>query len=124
MGPSLDLVCEVRFLIKPRKGFLVSTNWGKLDHTENNSSSWEGTCNLRYYLDGDLVISSSDHPAVSGHPCVARQQGQIGVNCKIYQEAGSEVLLIPINERSMTQSFASQQLMWAQRVLCSVRLSH
>jgi transcriptional regulator with XRE-family HTH domain len=74
------------------------------------------------YLDGDLVITSLEHPAVTGHPCVARQKGQIGVNCKIYQESGRDVLLIPINERSSTQRFPARQIMWAHRVLCSVRI--
>ena len=74
------------------------------------------------YLDGDLVITSIDHPAVAGHPCVARQKGQIGVNCKIYQEAGREIVLIPINDRSRTQRFPANQLVWAHRVLCSVRI--
>lgn len=74
------------------------------------------------YLDGDLVMTSVDHPAVTGHPCVARQKGQIGVNCKIYQEVGREIVLIPINERSQTQRFPANQLVWAHRVLCSVRI--
>ena len=118
-------VSLVQFSTPDDQGFLEFLSAPGLKQKYPRAVAWriDGDSMTPRYLDGDLVISSSDHPAVSGHPCVARQTGQIGVNCKIYQEAGSDVLLIPINERSSTQRCASQQLLWAQRVLCSVRLS-
>lgn len=74
------------------------------------------------YRDGDLVITSPDQPAVDDHPCVARQAGQIGVNCKIFRREGEDIVLIPINERYPVQRFPAKELAWASRVLCSVRL--
>ena len=74
------------------------------------------------YEDGDFVVTSPDEPAVPGHPCVARQAGQIGVNCKLYQVRGSEVTLIPVNDRHSVQAFPSNRLQWAHRVLYVVRL--
>ena len=65
---------------------------------------------------------SPDAPAVDGHPCVARQQGQIGVNCKLFQQQGDEIALVPVNEQFAIQRFPTNQLLWARRVLYSVRL--
>jgi len=75
------------------------------------------------YQDGDFVITSPCHPAVEMQPCVARQYGQIGVNCKLFQMRGDTVLLIPINEASRIQELPRSQLLWAWRVLASVRLN-
>ncbi|MGD9854675.1 MAG: LexA family transcriptional regulator [Planctomycetaceae bacterium] len=74
------------------------------------------------YEDGDFVITSAAEPAVAGHPCVARQRGQIGVNCKLFQRQANEIILVPVNERYAAQRFPADQLKWAQRVLYSVRL--
>jgi transcriptional regulator with XRE-family HTH domain len=74
------------------------------------------------YLDRDLVITSADQPAVPGHPCVARQAGQIGVNCKLYQPRGDRIALIPVNPQHSVQWIAADQVLWAHRVLFSVRL--
>lgn len=74
------------------------------------------------YCDGDFVITSPQFPAVDMQPCVARQRGQIGVNCKLFHIRGETVLLIPINETSKIQHLAREQLLWAWRVLASVRL--
>ena len=74
------------------------------------------------YQDGDFVITSPSCPAVQGQACVARQQGQIGVNCKIFQQIESKILLIPVNEQYETQEFPADQLVWAWRVLFSIRL--
>lgn len=75
------------------------------------------------YRDGDLVITSADRPAIDGHPCIARQTDQIGVNCKIYKDDGDHILLIPVNEAYSPERLPRSQLQWAHRVLYSVRLS-
>jgi phage repressor protein C with HTH and peptisase S24 domain len=75
------------------------------------------------YEDGDFVIVSSDVPAVDGYPCVAHQEGQIGVNCKIYSRSRDDVMLIPVNEASRPQLVKVGEIVWAYRVLYSVRLS-
>lgn len=75
------------------------------------------------FADGDLVLTSPEHPAIENQPCVARQAGQIGVNCKLYRREGDDVLLIPINERHRVQRVEGDSLIWAWRVLCSVRLN-
>jgi SOS-response transcriptional repressor LexA len=75
------------------------------------------------FRDGDLVITSANCPAVDGHPCVARQSGQIGVNCKIFKEDGDEILLVPVNEMYRIERLPRSNLQWAHRVLYSVRLT-
>jgi phage repressor protein C with HTH and peptisase S24 domain len=107
------------------RGFLEFLNLPEVRRKHPAAVAWriDGESMSPRYRDGDLVITSDKHPAVAGHPCVARQSGQIGVNCKIYQESGNEVLLIPINEACPIQRFPRKQLMWAWRVLFSVRLS-
>lgn len=74
------------------------------------------------YRDGDFVIVDPALPAAPAHPCVARQAGQIGVNCKLYQTDGNDVLLIPINETCPVQRVARRDLLWTHRVVASVRL--
>lgn len=74
------------------------------------------------YQDGDLVITSPDAPAVEQQPCVARQRGQIGVNCKLFRREGDDVLLIPINDRHPVQRVPLSELVWAWRVVSSVRI--
>ncbi len=117
-------VSLVQFSTPDDRGFLEFLSAPGVKGKYPRAVAWriDGDSMSPRYLDGDLVISSVDHPAVSGHPCVARQKGQIGVNCKIYQEQGRDVLLIPINERSQVQRLAARQLLWAHRVLCSVRI--
>jgi hypothetical protein len=53
---------------------------------------------------------------------VARQAGQIGVNCKLYQPRGDRIALIPVNPQHSVQWIAADQVLWAHRVLFSVRL--
>ncbi len=117
-------VSLVQFSTPDDRGFLEFLSAPGVKGKYPRAVAWriDGDSMSPRYLDADLVIASLDHPAVSGHPCVARQKGQIGVNCKIYQEQGRDVLLIPINERSQVQRLAARQLLWAHRVLCSVRI--
>lgn len=75
------------------------------------------------YRDGDLVLITPDEPALEGQPCIARQKGQIGVNCKLYRPEGRQVLLIPINERYPAQRVPTNRLEWAYRVLGVLRLA-
>lgn len=75
------------------------------------------------YRDGDFVLVRTDQEAVDGLPCVAHQQGQIGVNCKIFKREQREIVLIPLNESYPTQRFPASELLWAHRVLYSVRLA-
>jgi SOS-response transcriptional repressor LexA len=74
------------------------------------------------YGDGDFVLVNPIDPAAEGHPCVAHQRGQLGVNCKIFQCDGSDVVLIPVNEQYPLQRFPAAELVWAHRVQFSVRL--
>src|SRR5262249_25130369 len=83
----------------------------------------DGSSMAPRYRDGDFVIVSPHLPAADGYPCVAHQRGQIGVNCKIFKREGADVVLIPINESSSLQRFNAGELVWAHRVLLSVRLS-
>ena len=127
LSSTIDMnrtVSLVQFSTPDDRGFVEFLNAPGVKGKYPRAVAWriDGDSMSPRYLDGDLVISSLDHPAVAGHPCVARQKGQIGVNCKIYQEAGRDILLIPINEHSPTQRLPAQELQWAHRVLCSVRI--
>lgn len=121
---SHGVVSLVQISMPDDHGFIEFLNAAGVKEKYPRCVAWriDGDSMSPRYLDGDLVITSLNHPAVAGHPCVARQQGQIGVNCKIYQEVGREIVLIPINDRSRTQRFPANQLVWAHRVLCSVRI--
>ena len=73
------------------------------------------------YFHGDLVVTSLDAPAVEGQPCIARQRGQIGVNCKVFHREGSRIVLIPINPRVDVQRVEADEIESASRVLFVVR---
>ena len=75
------------------------------------------------YLDGDYVIVSPEVPAEDGRACVAHQQGQLGVNCKIFRRNKGSVFLIPVNENYTTQEIPADQIEWAFRVLSRVQLT-
>ena len=117
-------VSLVQFSTPDERGFLEFLNAPSVKRRYPRAIAWriDGESMAPRYLDGDLVITSTDQAATDGHPCVARQRGQIGVNCKLYQKRGSDVWLIPINEQSPTQCVPADQIQWAYRVLCSVRL--
>ncbi|MEZ6147591.1 MAG: LexA family transcriptional regulator [Planctomycetaceae bacterium] len=105
-------------------GFLEFLSGTDIREQHPQAVAWriDGDSMSPRYEDGDIVITSADEPATPGHPCVARQQGQIGVNCKLFQRRGSEVVLVPVNERYQMQVFPADQLQWAHRVLYAVRL--
>ncbi len=117
-------VSLVQFSTPDERGFLEFLNAPTVKRRYPRALAWriDGESMAPRYLDGDLVITSTDQAATDGHPCVSRQRGQIGVNCKLYQKRGNDVLLIPINEQSPTQCVPADQIQWAYRVLCSVRL--
>jgi len=75
------------------------------------------------YHDGDLVIASPDLPAAEGQPCIARQTGQIGVNCKLFRREGDQILFIPINENYPVQRASPESVEWAHRVVGVLRLT-
>lgn len=127
LSPAPDdgqTVSLVQFSTPDESGFLEFLNAPSVKRRYPRAVAWriDGESMSPRYLDGDLVFTSADHPAAVGHPCVARQAGQIGVNCKLYQVESRDVLLIPINERSAIQRVPASQIQWAYRVLCSVRL--
>lgn len=125
IGFRASAVSLVQLSTPDERGFLEFLNAPDVRRKHPTAVAWriDGESMSPRYRDGDLVVTSDKYPAVAGHPCVARQAGQIGVNCKIYQEADRDILLIPINEASAVQRFPRKQLMWAWRVLFSVRLT-
>ena len=70
---------------------------------------------------GDVVICSPSAPAGDGAAAVVQLEGQIGVTCKVFRQAGDTVHLVPINEQYSPQAFPADELVWAQRVLARVR---
>ncbi len=72
---------------------------------------------------GDLVVLSPSAPAVDGRLAVVQLAGQIGVTCKVFRRSGETIHLIPVNEQYPPQSFPSDELVWALRVLGRVRIS-
>lgn len=117
-------VTLVQYAHPDEDGFIEFLDAAELKHRFPHAVSWriDGESMSPRYRDGDLVITSPDQPAVDLHPCVARQTGQIGVNCKLYRRQGDDVLLIPINDASPVQRVPASQIRWAWRVLSSVRL--
>lgn len=105
-------------------GFLEFLSGTRIRDQHPQAVAWriDGDSMSPRYEDGDFVITSAAEPAVPGHPCVARQRGQIGVNCKLFQRHGDEIFLVPVNEKYPPQRFPAEQLQWAHRVLYSVRL--
>lgn len=70
---------------------------------------------------GDLVVLSPSVPAVDGKAAVVQLVNQIGVTCKLYHLRGDKAHLVPINEHFDPQSFPAKKVVWALRVLASVR---
>lgn len=119
-----DPIALVQYAQPDEHGFLEFLSAPELKLRYPTAVAWriDGESMAPRYRDGDFVITSPEHPAVAMQPCVARQSGQIGVNCKLFQTAGNDVLLIPINEACPTQRFPRESLRWAWRVLASIRL--
>ena len=117
-------VALVQYSRPDEQGFLEFLQAEQFKRRYPRAVAWriDGDSMAPRYEDGDLVLTSSDHPAVEVHPCVARQRGQIGVNCKLYRREGDDVLLIPINPGHAPQRVPANQIQWAFRVLGSVRL--
>ncbi len=72
---------------------------------------------------GDLVVLSPSAAAIDGRVAVVQLDGQIGVTCKVFRRSGGAIHLIPVNEQYPPQSFPSDRLVWALRVLGRVRIS-
>jgi transcriptional regulator with XRE-family HTH domain len=70
---------------------------------------------------GDVVILSPSVPAVDGRPAVVQLARQIGVTCKLYRREAQAVHLVPINEQFAPQVVPAESVVWAMRVLASVR---
>jgi len=121
---DVEAVALIQFSQPDEQGILEFLDAARIKSQYPDAVAWriDGNSMSPRYRDGDFVITSPQHPAIDMQPCVARQRGQIGVNCKLYHARGDTILLIPIHEDSRIQSLSSQQLLWAWRVLASVRL--
>ncbi|MEM1061908.1 MAG: S24 family peptidase [Planctomycetota bacterium] len=73
------------------------------------------------FRDGDLIVTAPGRDVLDGQACVARQLGQVGVNCKILRREGDEIWLVPVNEAVSAQRVAAADLVWTQPVVASVR---
>lgn len=123
-GAGTNPIALIQLSRPDERGFLEFLSAAEIKAKYPGAVAWriDGDSMFPRYRDGDFVITNSTEPAIEMHPCVARQRGQIGVNCKLFQCDGDEVSLIPVNESSPVQRFHRSQLMWAWRVLASVRL--
>lgn len=125
-GNSIEGVVALVQLSHPdESGFLEFLSAPHVKALFPNSVAWriDGDSMSPRYLDGDIVVTTTDQIAVNGEPAVIKQRDQIGVNCKIYREEEEDVVLIPVNERTEAQRIPKFKVEWAQRVICSVRLS-
>lgn len=124
IGRELDRVSLVQFSQPDAEGFLEFVSAPGLRQRHPRAVAWriDGESMAPRFRDGDLVITSPDHPAVEMQPCVARQADQIGVNCKLFRRDGDDVLLIPVNEAYPVQRIPAAKIVWAWRVLSSIRL--
>lgn len=123
--PSAESVSLIQLSRPDETGIVEFLGCGAVRSKYPRAVAWriDGDSMAPRYRDGDFVIGAPDVPAVEGHPCIARQRGQIGVNCKIFHREGNRISLIPVNESSPTQTSDESDLLWAQRVLFSVRVS-
>ncbi len=71
---------------------------------------------------GDLVILSPSVPAADGRAAVVQLSGQIGVTCKLFRRSGETVHLVPISEQISPLEMPGDQVVWALRVLATVRV--
>lgn len=124
-GEAGSAVSLIQLSEPDERGILEFITAPHIKQRHPRSVAWriDGDSMSPRYLDRDIVLTSPDAPAISGHPCVARQRGQIGVNCKIYQLEGRDVLLIPINSSLPPQRVPAEDIEWAWRVVGAVRLS-
>jgi transcriptional regulator with XRE-family HTH domain len=70
---------------------------------------------------GDIVVLSPSAPATEGRPAVVQLQRQIGVTCKLYRREGDSIHLVPVNDQFAPQSFPADNVVWALRVLATIR---
>ena len=70
---------------------------------------------------GDLVVLSPRAPAADGRPAVVQLRRQIGVTCKLFRRQGDSVHLVPVNEQFGPQEFPAGEVVWALRVLATIR---
>lgn len=70
---------------------------------------------------GDLVILSPSAPAADGRAAVVQLAGQIGVTCKVFRRSGNTVHLVPIDEQVSPAAVPADEVVWALRVLATVR---
>ena len=71
---------------------------------------------------GDLVILSPSVPPADGKAAVVQLTGQIGVTCKLFRRSDETVHLVPINEQISPAAVPADQVLWALRVLATVRV--
>ncbi len=124
-GTHLSLpVALIQYSEPDSDGILEFISAPELKQKYPDAVAWriDGDSMSPRYMNGDLVITSLSIPAVNAHPCVIRQQGQIGVNCKIYQTDGSDILLMPINPLCNPQRVPKSKINWAYRVISSIQL--
>ena len=122
--PAAGPVSLVQLSQPDERGLLEFLLAPQFKGTHTGCVAWriDGESMWPRYRDGDLVLTSPQTPATDGHPCVARQRGQLGVNCKLYRCDGDRTWLIPIHPAYPTQAVPSAEIDWAWRVLASVRL--
>jgi phage repressor protein C with HTH and peptisase S24 domain len=70
---------------------------------------------------GDVVVLSPSAPAADGRPAVVQLRRQIGVTCKLFRRQGDSVHLVPVSEQFAPQSFPAGEVVWALRVLATIR---
>jgi transcriptional regulator with XRE-family HTH domain len=70
---------------------------------------------------GDVVLLSPSAPAIEGRAAVVQLRRQIGVTCKLFRREGGDVHLAPVNEQFAPQSYPAGEVVWALRVLATIR---
>ena len=120
-----DTVALIQYAEPDSDGILEFVSAPSLKERYPDAVAWriDGESMAPRYTTGDIVITSLSTPAVDDHPCVCRQRNQIGVNCKLYRREGEQISLIPINPKSNRQKVAKKEILWALRVVSSVKLA-
>ena len=123
-GPLRDLPVQIVRLGGPQESGVaeyVASPEMKARHADAFAVRIDGESMSPEIRHGDVVVLSPSAPAEEGRPAVVQLRRQIGVTCKLFRRQGARVHLVPVNEHFAPSAYAADRVVWALRVLATVR---
>ena len=123
-GPLRDLPVQIVRLDGPAESGVaeyVASPEMKARHADAFAVRIDGESMSPEIRHGDLVVLSPSAPAEEGRAAVVQLRRQIGVTCKLFRRQGARVHLVPVNEHFAPSAYAAGRVVWALRVLATVR---